>query len=52
MRKVFQAELHQIREGMVEIAHLVTEAIEKASSAFENVDIELAQEVIARRCTD
>jgi len=47
VRKVFQAELHQVGEELIEIAQLVTEAIEKANEAFTLADIELAQEVIA-----
>jgi phosphate transport system protein len=47
VRKVFQAELHQVGEELIEIAQLVTEAIEKANEAFTMADIELAQEVIA-----
>ncbi|MHA7240823.1 phosphate signaling complex protein PhoU [Arthrobacter sp. TMS1-12-1] len=47
MRKVFQAELHQIGEELIEISRLVTEAIQKANSAFQGADTELAQEVIA-----
>ncbi|WP_104166878.1 phosphate signaling complex protein PhoU [Arthrobacter sp. SX1312] len=47
MRKVFQAELHQIGEELIEISQLVTEAIQKANSAFQGADTELAQEVIA-----
>ena len=47
MRKVFQAELNQIGEGLVEISTLVSEAVEKATSAFARVDLQSAQEVIA-----
>ncbi|WP_299167520.1 phosphate signaling complex protein PhoU [uncultured Arthrobacter sp.] len=47
MRKVFQAELHQIGEELIEISKLVTEAMQKATTAFEGADTELAQEVIA-----
>lgn len=47
MRKVFQAELHQVGEELIEISSLVTEAIEKANQAFTGADVELAQEVIA-----
>ncbi|MCB8799011.1 hypothetical protein LJD40_26170, partial [Escherichia coli] len=47
MRKVFQAELHQVGEELIEISALVTEAIEKANQAFTGADVELAQEVIA-----
>jgi phosphate transport system protein len=47
VRKVFQAELHQVGEELIEISRLVAEAIQKATDAFENADTELAQEVIA-----
>ena len=47
MRKVFQAELHQIGEELTQISQLVTEAMQKAVMAFEEADTELAQEVIA-----
>ena len=47
MRKVFQAELHQIGEGLIEISALVGEAITKATTAFAAGDLQLAQEVIA-----
>ena len=47
MRKVFQAELHQIGEELTQISQLVTEAMKKATQAFETADTELAQEVIA-----
>ena len=42
MRKVFQAELHQIGEQLIEIAQLVSEAMDKATTAFESADTELA----------
>ncbi|WP_026550358.1 phosphate signaling complex protein PhoU [Arthrobacter sp. Br18] len=47
MRKVFQAELHHIGEELIEISQLVSEAIQRADSAFRGADTELAQEVIA-----
>ncbi|WP_104110708.1 phosphate signaling complex protein PhoU [Arthrobacter sp. N199823] len=47
MRKVFQAELHQIGEGLIEISELVGEAAKKASAAFAAADLQSAQEVIA-----
>ncbi|HEY8295019.1 MAG TPA: phosphate signaling complex protein PhoU [Micrococcaceae bacterium] len=47
MRKVFQAELHQVGEELIEISTLVTEAIEKSTRAFQGADVELAQDVIA-----
>ncbi|GAB4100966.1 phosphate signaling complex protein PhoU [Sinomonas halotolerans] len=47
MRKVFQAELQEVREELAEIAQLVAEALDKAVESFESADVELAQEVIA-----
>ncbi|WP_113716808.1 phosphate signaling complex protein PhoU [Arthrobacter dokdonensis] len=47
MRKVFQAELHQIGEGLVEISSLVIDAIEKSTAAFAAADLQAAQDVIA-----
>ena len=47
MRKVFQAELHQIGEGLIETSALVGEAITKATTAFAAADLQSAQEVIA-----
>ena len=47
MRKVFQEELTQVGEQLVEISKLVSEAIEKAATAFEGADIDLAEDVIA-----
>ncbi|GAA2202836.1 phosphate signaling complex protein PhoU [Sinomonas flava] len=47
MRKVFQAELQEVREELAEIAKLVAEALSKAVTSFETADVELAQEVIA-----
>ncbi|MGA7207176.1 MAG: phosphate signaling complex protein PhoU [Specibacter sp.] len=47
MRKVFQAELHQIGEGLIEISSLVKDAVEKATVAFAAADLNAAQEVIA-----
>lgn len=47
MRKVFQAELHQIGEGLIEISSLVTVAVEKSTAAFAGADLQTAQEVIA-----
>lgn len=47
MRKVFQAELHQIGEGLIEISALVGVAITKATTAFAAADLQQAQDVIA-----
>lgn len=47
MRKLFQAELHQVDEDLIEISQLVGEAMQKAIASFESADVELAEEVIA-----
>lgn len=47
MRKIFQAELTQVGDELTQIADLVAAAMEQSVSAFQNADIELAQEVIA-----
>lgn len=47
MRKVFQAELDQIGEGLTEMSTLVTTAMIKAATAFQSADAVLAQDVIA-----
>ncbi|MDJ0322051.1 phosphate signaling complex protein PhoU [Pseudarthrobacter sp. PS3-L1] len=47
MRKVFQEELTQVGEDLIEISQLVTEAIKKATTSFDGADVDLAQDVIA-----
>ncbi|WP_105567649.1 phosphate signaling complex protein PhoU [Microbacterium halophytorum] len=47
MREVFHQSLEEVQERLVEISELVTVAIEKATKAFENGDVSLAEEVIA-----
>ena len=47
MRKVFQEELAQVGEDLVEISKLVSEAISKATTSFEVADVDLAQDVTA-----
>ncbi len=47
MRKVFQAELQQVGEELVQIATLVKEALVRASESFLNADVEEAEEVIS-----
>src|SRR6476660_2646652 len=47
VRKVFQEELIQVGEDLIEISKLVTEAIQNATTAFEGADVDLAQDVIA-----
>jgi phosphate transport system protein len=47
MREVFQQELREVQERLVEIADLVAESIDKATRAFNESDVSLAEEVIA-----
>ena len=47
MREVFQQELAEVQERLVEIAGMVAVSIEKATSAFNESDVSLAEEVIA-----
>ena len=47
MRKVFQEELTQVGDDLIEISKLVHEAITKATTSFEGADVDLAQDVIA-----
>lgn len=47
MRKVFQAELQQVGDEMLEIARLVQAALAQASHAFLTADVEEAEEVIS-----
>lgn len=47
MRKVFQAELQQVGDDLVEIANLVEVAFDRASSSLLNADIQEAEEVIS-----
>ena len=46
MRDVFQQELHEVQQRLVEIAELVAEAMRKATTAFQSSDISLAEQVI------
>ena len=46
MREVFQQELHEVQQRLVEIAELVAEAMRKATTAFQDSDITLAEQVI------
>ena len=46
MREVFHQSLEDVQTRLVEIAELVTIAIEKATTAFGLSDVELAEEVI------
>lgn len=47
MREVFQQELREVQERLVEIAALVAESIDKATRSFNESDVSLAEEVIA-----
>ncbi|HLP23119.1 MAG TPA: phosphate signaling complex protein PhoU [Microbacteriaceae bacterium] len=47
MREVFQQELHEVRERLVEIARLVAASIDQATIAFNDSQVSLAEEVIA-----
>ncbi|WP_159609125.1 phosphate signaling complex protein PhoU [Glutamicibacter sp. JC586] len=47
MRKVFQADLQQIGEELIEMANQVATAMDRAWDSLANADVDLAQEVIA-----
>jgi phosphate transport system protein len=47
MREVFQQELAEVQERLVDIAGLVAISIDKATRAFNDSDVSLAEEVIA-----
>jgi phosphate transport system protein len=47
MREVFQQELQDVQERLTEIAALVESAITRATEAFNESDVSLAEEVIA-----
>jgi phosphate transport system protein len=46
MREVFQQELAEVQERLVEIAALVAESIDNATRAFNEVNVALAEQVI------
>ncbi|TXK19339.1 phosphate signaling complex protein PhoU [Homoserinibacter sp. GY 40078] len=46
MREVFQQELREVQERLVEISTLVADSIEKATHAFNESDVSLAETVI------
>jgi phosphate transport system protein len=46
MRDVFQAELHEVQERLVEVAELVVASMKNATTAFGEVQVELAEQVI------
>lgn len=47
MREVFQQELREVQQRLVEIAELVAISIERATRAFNESDVALAETVIA-----
>ncbi|WP_309710320.1 phosphate signaling complex protein PhoU [Pseudolysinimonas sp.] len=47
MREVFQQELREVQDRLVEIASLVAESIDKATQAFNESNVTLAETVIA-----
>ena len=47
MREVFQQELREVQDRLVEIASLVAESIAKATQAFNESNVALAEDVIA-----
>ncbi|MFN4000634.1 MULTISPECIES: phosphate signaling complex protein PhoU [Microcella] len=47
MREVFQQELREVRERLVEIAGLVADSIDNATRAFNESNVSLAETVIA-----
>ncbi len=48
MRELFQQELHEVQDRLVEIAELVVDAITDAVDAFNKSDVTLAESVIVR----
>lgn len=48
MRELFQQELHEVQDRLVEIAELVHQSITDAVEAFNKSDVTLAESVIAR----
>jgi phosphate transport system protein len=46
MRELFQQELQEVQERLVEIAELVAESMTQATEAFGEVDVALAEKVI------
>ena len=47
MREVFQQELQEVQERLVEISGLVAVSIDNATRAFNESNVELAETVIA-----
>jgi phosphate transport system protein len=48
MRELFQQELHEVQDRLVDIAGLVVDAISDAVEAFNKSDVTLAESVIVR----
>ena len=48
MRELFQQDLHEVQDRLVEIAELVVDAITDAVEAFNKSDVTLAESVIVR----
>ena len=46
MREVFHSSLEDVQNRLVEIAELVTVAMDKATRSFSTSDVSLAEEVI------
>ena len=46
MREVFQQELREVQERLVEISSLVADSIENATTAFGESNVALAESVI------
>ncbi|MBX3312521.1 MAG: phosphate signaling complex protein PhoU [Microbacteriaceae bacterium] len=46
MRKVFQAEMASLQDGLIELAELVEKSFTKATKAFSKSDVEMAEFVI------
>jgi phosphate transport system protein len=46
MREMFQLELREVQERLVDVAELVVVAIQKATTAFATSDVALAEQVI------
>ena len=47
MRKLFQEDLQNLGEQLIEISSLVSTAMDRAYVSFESADVQLAEEVIA-----
>jgi phosphate transport system protein len=47
MRELFQQELQELRDGLVEISEKVASATDRAVTAFNNSDVAVAEQVIA-----